>query len=257
MSSPHHTGALLDFLFWSLDKLSRPTIHNVTESFEAWEFRHKIRPQLRSLAQSGLIEFRKQTGQRVVVVTERGRLAATGGIDPAARWERGWDRQWRLLVFDLPGKQWNLRRRLWRWLRSQRFGYLQQSVWLSPDPVDDSSLPLKALKLTPDSYTVIEGHPVGTHTDADLVHGAWDFTIINRAYLKLIDLSDRGVKITSDRDSAPARRRRWLRVYRHVWIEAVNIDPLLPRALCPANYLGEQAWRRRRELLSRLAAPEQ
>ena len=138
------------------------------------------------------------------------------------------------------------------WLRSQRFGCLQQSTWLSPDPVDDTLLPLKQLRLKPESFTVIQGQPAGSHTDADLVRGAWDFKSINRAYSRLLELSDRGIKIASDQDTSPDTRRGWLAAYRKVWIEAVSMDPLLPRRLWPTEYLGERAWLRRQEVLGKV-----
>jgi phenylacetic acid degradation operon negative regulatory protein len=233
--------------------LSRPTIRNLTESFESWEYRNKIRPQLRSLARAGLIQFHNQGGGRVVSLTHGGRLAAAGGFDLMQRWGRTWDGKWRLLVFDLRGKQWGLRRRLWRWLRSQRFGYLQQSVWLSPDPLDDSLLPLKHLRLTPESFTVIEGRPGGSDTDADLVRGAWDFTEINQAYAKALDQSEPAMKAAFAAKTPFAARRKWLAASRQVWLEALSADPLLPRMLWPPDYLGEEAWLNRGELLASLA----
>src|SRR6266581_1746092 len=134
MKSRETAETLLELLFWGLEKLSRPSFTNLTESFESWEYRTKIKPSLRSLARSGYVTVEGQGGARTVKFTERGRLAALGGVDPVARWGRSWDRKWRLLIFDLPASQMELRQRLWRWLRSQRFGYLQQSVWISPDP---------------------------------------------------------------------------------------------------------------------------
>jgi len=148
MKTAETAESLLEWLFWSLEKLSRPTFANLTESFEAWEYRHKIKPRLKSLTRSGYITLEGRGSARTVKFTERGRLAALGGVDPVARWERDWDGKWRLLIFDLPASQMELRIRLWRWLRSQRFGYLQQSVWISPDPVDDTLLPLKQLRLS-------------------------------------------------------------------------------------------------------------
>jgi len=192
------------------------------------------------------------TAGRTVPVTLKGRLAAVGGVNPIKRWERSWDGKWRVLVFDLPGQQWALRRRLWQWLRSQRFGCLQQSVWLSPDPVDDSLLPLKSLKLTPESYSVIEGRPVGSDTDADLVRSAWDFTAIDRIHARLLELSDHGMRTASSADISPATRRHWMNAYRQAWIEALSLDPLLPRSLWLPDYAGEQVWRKRGDVLTRL-----
>ena len=36
---------------------------------------------------------------------------------------------------------------------------------------------------------------------------------------------------------------------REAWLEAVTNDPLLPGRILPSDYLGQQAWRRRVEVL--------
>ena len=36
---------------------------------------------------------------------------------------------------------------------------------------------------------------------------------------------------------------------REAWLEAVINDPLLPGRILPSDYLGQQAWRRRVEVL--------
>jgi DNA-binding transcriptional regulator PaaX len=89
-----------------------------------------------------------------------------------SRWSRKWDGRWRLLLFDLPVRQQRLRLPLWRWLRRQHFGYLQQSVWIVPDSINDACIPLRQLKLTPESLTVIEGMPTPPDTNEDIVQSA-------------------------------------------------------------------------------------
>jgi phenylacetic acid degradation operon negative regulatory protein len=57
------------------------------------------------------------------------------GRDPEQCWERQWDGQWRIVLFDVPLQKNTQRRRLWRYLRDKGFGYLQNSVWVTPDPL--------------------------------------------------------------------------------------------------------------------------
>ena len=42
---------------------------------------------------------------------------------------------------------------------------------------------------------------------------------------------------------------RWSATEREAWLDAVINDPLLPGRLLPTDYLGQQAWRRRVEVL--------
>jgi phenylacetic acid degradation operon negative regulatory protein len=241
------TLGFLEILCWGFGKLSRPSFSNLTESFEAWEYRHRVRPRLRSLSRAGLIVLQGRGQEQTVRVTSSGRLLVSGGVDPEARWRRTWDGKWRLVLFDLAGGRSRLRMRLWRWLRAQRLGYLQNSVWVSPDPVDDSLLPLKHLKLTPESYAVIEGRPTPPDADADLVQGAWDFASINHAYAKAINVAVEGCEMARRPGTTGAERQKWLTMQRSAWWAAVRLDPLLPASLCPTRYLGREAWQVRME----------
>jgi phenylacetic acid degradation operon negative regulatory protein len=238
--------------FWSLEILSHPTFANLTESFEAWEYRNQIKPRLKSLARSGYVRLEGQRAARKMKLTERGRLAALGGMDPLARWRRRWDGKWRLLIFDLPARQTVLRQKLWRWLRSQRFGYLQQSVWISPDPVDGTVLPLKHLKLSPERFTVIEGRPVPPDRDHDLVEGAWDFATINLLYSKVMALCKAVSQWSESGKPTVGQRRQWLTHQRQAWLEAVSMDPLLPLELYPDSYQGKRAYELRAGTFARV-----
>lgn len=243
----------LPLLFRTLDLLSRPTPQNVLRGFEAWDYEANLRPHLKQLERARLLEHRGSGRSRTLHMTAKGRRVALGGIDPVDRWSRAWDGRWRLLMFDLPARSHALRLRLWRWLRLSRFGYLQNSVWISPDFVSDETLPLRQLKLTPEAFLVIEGHPTGSDTDLDLVRSAWDFVAINRRYERVCKLADRGTKLARARAVAPIEVHRWLAEDYAAWLEAVSADPLLPGPLLPADYLGREAWKQRNRALSALA----
>jgi len=50
-------------------------------------------------------------------------------------------------------------------------------------------------------------------------------------------------------DAAAKALLRWAVAEREAWLEAVTNDPLLPGRILPSDYLGQQAWRRRVEVL--------
>ena len=55
---------------------------------------------------------------------------------------------------------------------------------------------------------------------------------------------------TSLRNDAAAKALlRWAAAERETWLDAVTNDPLLPGRILPSDYLGQQAWRRRVEVL--------
>jgi phenylacetic acid degradation operon negative regulatory protein len=245
----------LAMFLWGLDILMNPNSQTLLETFESWNYRNRLRLDLKQLRRSGMVEGRHVHDSTQWRLTEKGRHAAIGGIDPASRWSRKWDGSWRLLLFDLPARQQRLRLTLWRWLRRQHFGYLQQSVWIVPDSINEACIPLRQLKLTPESLTVIEGTPAPPDTNEGIVQSAWDFSLINCKYKAAIELATTGRKLVHG--GKPAEMRQWLADERAAWMEAITYDPLLPEVLLPKGYLGQKALRERQStfaLLSRVLA---
>ena len=233
----------LVLLLYGFDTIMNPYTQNLLETFESWNYRHRLRYDLMELRRSKMLESQKIKHRLRWGLAEAGRLAAFGGVDVAARWSRKWDGRWRLLLFDLPVRQRKLRLGLWRWLRGHRFGYLQQSVWITPDSIDETSIPLHPLMLTPESLTVIEGVPAPSRTDESIVQSAWDFELINRAYREAMELAADGRRFVHGGE--PAKMRVWLADERAAWVKAVTNDPLLPEDLLPKDYLGRKAFHER------------
>jgi phenylacetic acid degradation operon negative regulatory protein len=179
-----------------------------------------------------------------------------GGIDPIARWNRAWDGQWRLLVFDLPTRPSQPRLRLWRWLRHHRFGFLQRSAWITPDTFEEAALPLAQLALKPGCVTIIQGRPKAPVVDVDRVRSSWDFDSINANYKAVVDLARRGLEFATAQEPPARGFRQWLANERAAWFGALSWDPLLPEVLLPAGYLGKEAARLRdiayRELANKI-----
>ena len=241
----------LGLFLWAFDIILNPNTKNLLESFESWNYRNRLRYELKQLRRSGMVTCRSTHDKSYWQLAEQGRIAALGGTDPVPRWARKWDGRWRLLLFDLPARQQKLRLTLWRWLRRHRFGYLQQSVWIVPDTIDDTSIPLRQFKLTPESLTVIEGAPAPPDTNESIVQSAWDFALINRHYKAAIEIALVGRKYV--RGGKPVEMRQWLADERITWLEAIADDPLLPGVLLPKDYLGQKALHERQITFSLLS----
>lgn len=251
MNTSHQSHDWLLLFQRVLDLLARPTPANILQPFAAWEHQNRLRLRLRSLERAKYFERTEEGSFRRA--TPAGREAAWGGLDPVERWKRPWDGQWRLVIFDLPSHEVSLRQRLSRWLHVQRLGYLQNSVWISPDPIDSQPPLVQRLKPSSEAFTVLVSRPVPPNTDAGLVEAAWDFAEINQRYTAWLDVGGRGLDLAASADLARAKLTQWLRVERAAWQAAVTGDPLLPGPLLPAGYLGREAWQRRQEVFSALA----
>jgi phenylacetic acid degradation operon negative regulatory protein len=246
------TEEFLYLMLWSADRLMHPTFRNLTDSFESWAYRNGFLRQLDALEKRHLVEPAPDTPQdRVYRLTHVGRLHALGGRDPQARWSRPWDGHWRWVVFDIPTSQNADRKRLRRYLRDRQFGCLQDSLWITPDPVGQERQILADGQTNVESLILIEGRPCAGESDAQLVAGAWDWERINGHYAEHLQWLDRRPSEPLQSKAAAQSLRQWAAEERTAWLAAVQLDPLLPERLLPPGYRGREAWQQRTEVFAR------
>ncbi len=244
------TEEFLNLLLWAGDIIARPTFRNLTGSYENWAYRSGLLKQASRLEQRQLLERdMAATTDRLYRLTSQGRLHVLGGRDPEAQWARSWDGQWRLVLFDVPTGQNAQRERLRRYLRDKGFGYLQNSVWISPDPLAQEREILAGGKINVESLVLLEARPCAGESDAEIVVGAWDFERINRRYARHLKVLAERPGGALGNDAKAKTLLRWAAAEREAWLDAVTPDPLLPGRILPSDYLGQQAWRRRVEVL--------
>lgn len=250
------TCDLLNGLMWIMSVATRPTMRNMMGGYESWAYDEGWGRQVKTLESKGYLESRRAASDsrnRVYRLSAKGRVAALGGRDPEACWARSWDGMWRMVLFDIPEERGADRGKLRRYLRSREFGYLQNSVWISPHPVDLERKFLEEGRAHAESFVVLEGRPIAGESDMDLVEGAWDFEEINKRYRHFEGVLKQVPRLKLRDEAAAVELRDWWRREREAWIEAVTIDPLLPRALWPEGYRGEAAWQARVKCLGRAA----
>jgi phenylacetic acid degradation operon negative regulatory protein len=244
------TEEFLNLLLWAAELLARPTFRNLTDSYESWAYRNGLLRQISNLEQQKLVERDASApDDRLYRLTVQGRLHALGGRDPEQRWARRWDGLWRLVLFDVPTGQDTQRQRLRRYLRDKGFGYLQNSVWITPDTLEEERQVLGDGKINVESFLLMEGRPCAGESDEDIVAGAWDFERINRRYARHLKLLEQRPGGALRHKTAAKALLRWAAAEREAWLEAVTTDPLLPGRLLPSDYIGQEAWRRRVEVL--------
>ena len=231
--------------------LARPTFRNITGSFESWVYRNGLQRQLAKLERRKFLESSHAEGNssphfnRALRLTEAGRVHALGGRDPEARWRRCWDRQWRLVLFDLPNAQSTLRNRLRNQLRRLGFGWLQNSVWISPDPLETEKASLAHSRVDVASLIILEARPCGGETDEEIVAGAWDFERINQLYVRHDRILAARPREALRGEAAARLFQKWAVQERLAWLAVITEDPLLPESLLPAGYRGRKAWQKR------------
>ena len=247
------TEILLYQLAWVLDKMMRPTWRNLDSSFEMWAYGNGMLRQIQRLEAQAYIESRRdeQGGQRAIRLTQKGLAAGQIGHDPEPRWQRSWDGKWRIILFDLPEDQREIRRRLRRKLRSSGFGCMQRSAWISPDPLNDLAANLRPLAVNVAKLVVLDAAPCSGESSADMVRAAWDFKRIDEVWRHL------EIHLSTPPDTRGGEARdnvlRWVARERKLLQSCFQFDPLLPRQLHPTSYRGTIVWNKRRQILGKLA----
>jgi phenylacetic acid degradation operon negative regulatory protein len=243
------TELLLYQLLWLGDQLTRPTFRNLSASFETWAYSNRLQQTIRQLESKQLLETQGKSLDRVIRLTEKGRQLLSGARNPEAEWAKEWDGAWRMVIFDIPESHRRLRRKLRDILRANHFGWLQQSVWLSPHSMDSINKLIR--KATPGlaSLSLMDCHPLPGNSNSDLVKGAWDFSKINAGYESYIQhiKQFRANQITTNAN-------RFFAEEKLLWDTALKHDPLLPKQLIPNGYLGEKAWCLRKKKLPRIVS---
>jgi phenylacetic acid degradation operon negative regulatory protein len=249
----HHTNKAEDWLallLYGADLLLNPSPAKILGGYESWEYREGLGRHVRRLQQRQLLRTSRRPGDRTLQLTDRGRLLALGGRDLFDHWRRPWDGKWRMLMFDLPTRRQAARVKLIRWLRHHQFGFLQNSVWIHPDPVPQLRETLKEWADDAETATVMEATCAPGYSNAAIVEGAWDFEEINERYEDYVQVGAEASQLQRKAGNPPETLARWLRQERAAWLHAVSLDPLLPQALLPPGYLGQKAAAVRQEALA-------
>jgi len=245
---------ILTLMVYGFNLFSRPTLHNWNQSSEGWLYQEGFLRRLQWLETQRRVERQDKRADWVYKLTGKGRLFANTNLNPESQWQRTWDGWWRQLIFDLPVEHKKARDQLIRWLRRNRFGYLQDSVWISPHPVKDVARAMREFRDDAGSFTIMESHCAPGFSNAALVEGAWPLGKIHEkhdAYLRFATSACQQLKFGQQH---PRDLFRLLQEERWHWSGAFKEDPLLPRVLWPRDYQGEKAWRLRQRLLRALAS---
>lgn len=244
----------LSLLTYGVDVLVKPGRHLAGAPDQYWLHHYGWYRCARYMEAQQLVDRKRQAGEWVYKLTEDGRARIRTARDPALMWRRKWDGLWRQIVFDLPitTSHDRTRRALLRWLRRQGFGYLQDSVWIRPDPVGEITAEIEEYRENAAAFTILECRCAPGFSNAALVQAAWPFVRIKRGYETYEAFANRALKRLRREQLPPSERFQLFRRERQRWQQILAIDPLLPKTLWPADYPGPRACQKRQQLLHRL-----
>lgn len=109
-------------------------LKNLLRGYKRWQKypRKKVSSTFYNLKKQGLIKIEKQNHQIYISLTEKGKKKASWFQIDALKIKRPkkWDKKWRVLIFDIPGKKKICREALRGKLKQLGFRLLQKSVWI-------------------------------------------------------------------------------------------------------------------------------
>lgn len=163
-------------------------------------------------------------------LTEEGKKRLKSTL-PILLSQKKWDRNWYLVIFDIPEKLRKKRNILREKLKELGFGQLQQSVWISPI----NYLPILEkiifnYQLEP--FVIFsQTNKIGRETSQELTERVWKLKKLNQEYQRFI----------SNWKKAENKKEKALLQMKYLQILAK--DPQLPKELLPKDWAGNKVHR--------------
>ncbi|MDQ8183388.1 PaaX family transcriptional regulator C-terminal domain-containing protein [Pelagicoccus sp. SDUM812005] len=221
-------------------------LQHVLTSYAGWDHPSSYLRQMRSLREKELLGYASNKTAWIPSLTASGIENIADRVAPERFWNIPWDGQWRTITFDIPAQESRERQRLNKWLKTNRFGHLQGSLWLSARPYEDWSQQIAAMDIEPSSVIFIEGKPLGLLSDESIVQHSWPWEDLHTRYQRYLNYVAENPPASQAGDPS-ASLANWFKKESTLWSSAIEIDPLLPRELHPKNYLGPSGWETRQQ----------
>ncbi|MDO8576325.1 MAG: hypothetical protein Q7R90_03350 [bacterium] len=143
--------------------MAAPNTLQLIEKFggNKYKLKYQMKNAASRLAYKGFVRFVERGGKKYMEITDKGRRVLEMEQQEAAlklRAKKGWDKRWRMIVFDIPEKYRKTRDKLRVTLRSLGFVQLQGSVWVYPYDCEEVIVLLKSELRTGTAvlYTIVE-----------------------------------------------------------------------------------------------------
>ncbi len=132
-----------------------------------------------------------------------------------------WDEKWRMVNFDIPEKNRNLRDKIRYSLEQLGFKNLQRSLWVSPLPVDDFVEKIRKKVDDPGHMVIIVGHLKG-QSSKKIVQRLWDLTRWEKQAVGLIGKIEESEEVSTELE-----KKFW---------DQISDHPKVPFSLLPSNW---------------------
>jgi phenylacetic acid degradation operon negative regulatory protein len=188
-----------------------------------------------------------------LILTETGRNALPACLSPEKLWKTKWNRIWYTVIFDVPERERHYRDSLRRLLKQMRMGCLQRSVWITPRDIRPQYADLEKSAAAGTVSYLLESRTVLHLDQQEMVLNAWDFERLHKLQSRYLDVFEENLNQLSQSACSEESLVDLLQLESEAYLQAMQLDPLLPRVLLPENYLGQKVWALRNHLRKKIA----
>lgn len=161
-------------------------------------------------------------------------------LTPRKYWDKKWNKWWYILMFDVPEKERAYRDNLRNFLKNKRCGCLQKSVWVTPQDIRPDYDDLNRAAAVDSVAFLFEARTVLGFGNQSVITEAWNFKRINQLQELYIQFAKDNLKRLTESDVTEDELLQLLRMDNLAYAQAMSTDPLLPKELHPADYVGVQ-----------------
>ncbi len=217
----------------------------------AWTFlysrsypdRKAYRQAVGRLSSQGLIVKGQGLDTPLLKISLEGAGSLEGYFHPEKWWKRKWNGIWYLLVYDVPEVDRSYRNALRQFLKKQRMGCFQKSVWITPYDIRPQYADLEEAASLGAFACLFEARTVLGMPAEQVVREAWDFDGLYEIQKRFCDVYSENLEIlqgsaTPDLEVLMRLLAEELDAFR----SAFTLDPLLPSPLLPRDYKGKEAY---------------
>jgi len=205
------------------------------------------------LSKQGLIVREQGLNTPHLKISKNGENLLDIHLQPERWWDRKWNGIWYLLLYDVPETDRSYRNILRQFLKKQRMGCFQKSVWITPYDIRpqyddlDSAAAIGVFACLFEAKTVL-GMP------AEKVVGAsWDFDRLHIIQKRFCDVYTENLEILHGSViPEPEMLMRLAAEEINAFRSAFSCDPLLPNQLLPRNYNGKEVYDLHKKIINKI-----
>lgn len=194
------------------------------------------------LAKQGLLVKEQGLDAPQLRISQEGTDSLEAYLRPDKWWNRKWNGIWYLLVYDVPETDRSYRNTLRQFLKHQRMGCFQKSVWITPHDIRPQYADLEQGAALGAFACLFEARTVLGMPSERVVWESWDFDVLYNIQKRFCDIYGENLDILQgptvpDLDSLMRLAGEEIDAYRSAFV----LDPLLPSELLPRDYQGRHA----------------